>query len=882
VVFSTARVVPLCSSCVHRVSPVRLPVSAPLLSMSSNGPSRYRLDANECSGDWIEVECWTDVYSEDPRLSDFKCSIADVIMKEPVKAADGYYYERAKIEERFRMFESAGKTILSPMTQKPMGKQLVPAVELTAAIQAFKHEFDESHRRARMDQPALTRDDVLVEWEEHGLQIERRCFRTGNKALFSSGHRQFSNMSKKMSEVFKELDPIRSLLQSVLKDLTPPKITVIGDASAGKSTILEQLAMMPIFPRNECFCTRLAIHVRLRRNPLKAEAIISVRSKTGDQETIQGVSEIIPIAQGHVHVQELMEKLISQEPDGGGAVGVLKSKIIVLEVHHPDVPSIDLVDLPGLTNEESRDAEVRQIINMQIQEDKATGNHNLYLAIVPASARPNTNTAVSFLKENMLQTRAFGVFSHCDEAGKNKPDILRSLMTGVPTDKGTLAENIGYVPLEKGWVATMLAPPEDDGYPAGYYDSHNSERLYMQKQEEIRFFSGEGAHPHLRELFDKGKAGVPALVDQLVDEYHKYLSCTWMPGAMKKVLHMLEEKNFERNLLGASAPTDKELKAAEEVERRLHPSSHLSALYERYLREEVQGELVPKILQQLDFAFKVSLPSHTFGEKMGHTYSTILNTVRVFLARMEIFWLKELELLLTAETKPKEESGSWSLQTIAEGLLVCVLPPQKKREMYQAVKDHPPFQLSQYKEYTDAIITKCQAVYRAAVVDLDESAARLCEHLVDPTSKWMSFSIDAELMCVNVTCDVRGFVDALTSQCFSKIPPPSSLRHVHSDIPVGAEAVSAINHRTALDAEIHKIEAARDGIRRVMKKSGCEMSDTVIATLEAQAIDEADQRSAAPISAAAPTEASPSSPTSSPTEASDSDFCRSKFFGGSF
>ena len=35
----------------------------------------------------------------------------------------------------------------------------------------------------------------------------------------------------------------------------------------GKSTILEQLANEPIFPRNRRFCTRMAIHLRLRRDP---------------------------------------------------------------------------------------------------------------------------------------------------------------------------------------------------------------------------------------------------------------------------------------------------------------------------------------------------------------------------------------------------------------------------------------------------------------------------------------------------------------------------------------------------------------------------------------------------------------------------------------
>merc|ERR1719171_2608421 len=108
-----------------------------------------------------------------------------------------------------------------------------------------------------------------------------------------------------------------------------------------------------------------------------------------------------------------MRELVKQDTDGHG---VLDSKYVVLYVYHPTVPSLDLVDLPGFTNQEGRSEKVKAIIKKEIENDKATGNHSMFLAVVPASARPNTNVAVSFLKDNGLQDRAFGVFSQCDEA----------------------------------------------------------------------------------------------------------------------------------------------------------------------------------------------------------------------------------------------------------------------------------------------------------------------------------------------------------------------------------------------------------------------------------------------------------------------------------
>ena len=39
----------------------------------------------------------------------------------------------------------------------------------------------------------------------------------------------------------------------------------LGDEKAGKSTVLEQLIKMPLFPRKSIFCTRMPIQIQLRR-----------------------------------------------------------------------------------------------------------------------------------------------------------------------------------------------------------------------------------------------------------------------------------------------------------------------------------------------------------------------------------------------------------------------------------------------------------------------------------------------------------------------------------------------------------------------------------------------------------------------------------------
>ena len=50
-------------------------------------------------------------------------------------------------------------------------------------------------------------------------------------------------------------------------DIDLPRIVVIGDESAGKSSTLERIAMADVLPRNTGICTRQPIVLKLRHDP---------------------------------------------------------------------------------------------------------------------------------------------------------------------------------------------------------------------------------------------------------------------------------------------------------------------------------------------------------------------------------------------------------------------------------------------------------------------------------------------------------------------------------------------------------------------------------------------------------------------------------------
>jgi len=764
-------------------------------------------------------------FAANPKLADFKCCISNVVMQEPVKAEDGFLYEKDRILAYFLDHRCNRTRLVSPITQEPMGESIIPASEVKAAISEFG---------------VPVQGDRSVEWEEHGLQRKRRraCV-----PAQSSDNSKFQDMSEMMSEPFEELDSLRTLLQSVLQDLTPPRIIVFGDESSGKSSLLEHLAMMPIFPRSESFCTRSAIHVRLRRDPSQAVATLSVRHWEGREEVVES-EEQVSIAQGHVQVRNAMLKLLDQEPSGS-VPGVAKSKFIALEVRKADVPNIDLIDLPGLTNDVTRAPEVEKITEMYMEGDEQDPS-NMYLVVVPACSRPNANGAVTYLKKRKLEPRTFGVFSQCDEAGKHKPDVLKSLVLGVPTNKGSSAGSVGHVPLERGWFCTMLAPLDEDVY----YERHSYERLYTQKNNEITFFSGEQADPNLRDLFDQRKAGVSALVGSLTAEYHRHLHSTWMPSAMKKVLRALEEKSFECNMLGLKTVHIDQLMeiASAEVRRRLGPVA-TATLRSRFVNDKVCHQLYQEVLQSLGHARETSWESACFEEHLDHLTSPVLLIFDTFLEESVGTWVDDIRQLLSAKTRVKELSHEsknekkLSVETVAAGVVLEFLPAQTKRETYRSIKEKPPFQLSQYTQYTDALVTVCRELFREAATDIKNEVQRLCQLLGNFESKWMNARLDfTDSTRVTISCDVEGFAMTLVTLCVRKWPSLDSLARLLNDVPVGCEDSWAIERRRTLDAEIKNIEAARDGIRNALAKSGCNIPEGYFESLVPESHDvEADE-----------------------------------------
>jgi len=577
--------------------------------------------------------------------------------------------------------------------------------------------------------------------------------------------------------------------------------------------------------------TRVAIQLRLRR-AAESSAMLSVYNVENQvEERVDGYPKTMPQENGWLWVQDEMLRLGAQF--SGNNAQLVKERIIVLEVKRPDIPSIDLVDLPGLTTHPANKAiEIQAILKRQLEEDRRSGGHSMYLAVVPAAGdvRPTTNNAIGFIQEHGLQAKTFGVFSKCDQCSDK--DILRALLTGDDTEEGDSAESMGAVKLEKGWVATMLKPPRGKEF-----ETHNFERILIQQREDTKYFEGDD---DFRQLYQQGYAGIGALVDKLETQYSEYLNTTWKTSALTKVLEKLGEKEYERGILGVvpSNENQRDKLAREEVSRRFAcDDSPTQTVYNDFTTQFVRDRLCQSVQHELNKIQQVQWAGWSVHVNLKHTRDAVRDAVRTVLADIPGFWTDRLRQILTAESQIEENGEEIKIVTAGHGARLCLVRLFKKssreQRLRQALKQKPLIQLSKYTEFTTAIMAKCDELFQDAVAKLQAAVEDLCDRLVDLDSPYVSRSpvlVAADPKrkppvasnVVDVTCKVSDFLNALVSLFFQMIPSPSDLQTVHHGIKVGTEEKQVFDQYAAITEEIKKIEAARDGILSALSISDAE------------------------------------------------------------
>jgi hypothetical protein len=353
-----------------------------------------------------------------------------------------------------------------------------------------------------------------------------------------------------------KLDLVKAL------DLPMATIVVLGDESAGKSTLLERLCGFALLPRAKGLCTRVAVRVLLRREP-ERRAEISLWSRgggAGQPRTVLRAAEPIALES----VSEAVKALMDEAAPGRR---VAKDREIVVEVHLPDVPNLNLIDLPGIVTAtataavaggNAEDEADPAAAAAQLAEDtKALAasvidevrDVSLFLLVQDARKKPHLSDAARVVQQARLESRTSGVYTYLDVVSTSSNNESRgAYVAGLLDDfDGTFCEQ---------WLGVVSRPTATTVAPA---DSS----LASQEVARLRALS-EREDKELDDLIATGglgpqhvkRLGIEPVTDIVERRFEKFLVDEWIPKLEEKLrLHAagLQEQSCG---LGLPLPTN--------------------------------------------------------------------------------------------------------------------------------------------------------------------------------------------------------------------------------------------------------------------------------------------------------------------------------------
>jgi len=331
-----------------------------------------------------------------------------------------------------------------------------------------------------------------------------------------------------------------SLSSETIKTLQLPVVVVVGDENSGKSSTLERLAMVDVLPRNHQICTRQPIALLLRHNPkISAENPFLRLTIPGDTpKDAPAVFENLTAQEVNVLVHEQMLKIKKEKK------GIVMDQEITIEVQSDGVPTIKLVDLPGLIAVRTFDidepndlAELSEKCTRKYLDSESTGAAVCVIDATISNLR--TSKAIRMIQESrkQLQVHTIGVFAKADaslaanyeEEGHTSP--LWRLESRLRND----ADDTVSLPF--GFVALKNRNTKKVG---GAFS------LEEQRSDEEKFFNGKiDTSGDLKE-----KIGLDALIKKIDTLICRHLSVSWVPGELQKLALQREQLSTKIRGLG--------------------------------------------------------------------------------------------------------------------------------------------------------------------------------------------------------------------------------------------------------------------------------------------------------------------------------------------
>lgn len=232
--------------------------------------------------------------------------------------------------------------------------------------------------------------------------------------IIESNEKNYFLRGYNYNQLHEKINEIITILGNKRNNLNYPQITVVGDQSSGKSSLLETIFNIKL-PTASGTCTKCPIVIKSKNNVNLKEKKYYLESDNGTQD----ISEEI--------ICEKIKDLQNKYTENGNLVS---DKEIILQIEGFDLLDITIVDLPGIIHQgEDKDIKtIHDTIKKYIKQ-----NNTLILVVNQACTDEELNTAHRLAKMfDLKQERTMTIYTKCDtfQSDEQKEDKSKKINYG--------------------------------------------------------------------------------------------------------------------------------------------------------------------------------------------------------------------------------------------------------------------------------------------------------------------------------------------------------------------------------------------------------------------------------------------------------------------
>jgi len=288
------------------------------------------------------------------------------------------------------------------------------------------------------------------------------------------------------TDLFEAFDELKTL--DVASHIHGPQLVVVGDQNSGKSSVLEAI-IRELFPVDDGLCTRFPIKLVYHRSDNKRYVVRIVPGQSRQGAERQALLDYNVSGPGGdpfdlgKQVSDATTKLgIKRDGTSPTKVGhgtrEFCDDVVVIEKHGPDLPRVNLLDLPGLfiseTNTQAREG--RKVVK-KMAEEYIAQRQSIILLIVDGSSQYATQKAPSVVTKMLerdpgVAGRLVGVVTNADSNRLHQDDI-----------KGLLRGDLSPLRPNGGWFILKNDSKEE---------RYSRETLGERDDREAKFFQKDG------------------------------------------------------------------------------------------------------------------------------------------------------------------------------------------------------------------------------------------------------------------------------------------------------------------------------------------------------------------------------------------------------